>query len=103
MILNLLRSLANHNARIVGTSRDPETMTDAALGAYRVSNLSLGRAEGQLRFRVRRERLATPWLDYWYLSPDELENVSAPSGWRMTHTEALDFGGYLSVLEFDGR
>ena len=54
---------------------------------------------GQLRLRIRYEDLATPWFDYLMLTPEELQELVAPTGWRVARV--IDGPGpfYATVLE----
>jgi SAM-dependent methyltransferase len=97
--LDRLQILANGGARIVGTSRDPGTLTGPAHIEYKARNLAAGRAAGEFRFRVRWDRTSTDWFKYWLIGSDEFEALSNQRGWRSTHVELLEFGSYLAVSE----
>jgi hypothetical protein len=46
---------------------------------------------------VRYRMLATPWFDYLFLSPEELERLVTGTGWRVANIHAGDVQ-YLAVL-----
>ncbi len=97
--LGRLRELARPGARIIGTSRDPASDDRPEHLAYYERNLERGRPAGQFRIRVRYLRLATPWFEYWYQSPDDLAGLAAPLGWGLRTVEPVGTISYGAVLE----
>ncbi len=83
MFLDSLASMASAGARIVGETLDPYQTTNPEHLGYHEENRRLGRLGGQLRLRVRHLRLATPWWDYLFCTPQELETVIAPTRWEL--------------------
>ena len=52
---------------------------------------------GQLRVRIRYRDLSSRWLDWLLVSPDELEELVADTGWRLSRT--LGEGpSYVAIL-----
>lgn len=60
---------------------------------YQEENRRLGRLPGQLRLRIRYALLASPWLDYLFCAPDELETIIAPTRWELTDVRTFVPGG----------
>jgi SAM-dependent methyltransferase len=83
LVLDALRAMAAPRARIVGETADPYTTTRPVHLEYHEQNRASGRLPGQLRLRVRHERTVTPWWDYLLCTPDELEEVIAPTAWTL--------------------
>jgi hypothetical protein len=57
---------------------------------------------GQIRFRLRYRTLATPWFDYLFVTPRELERLLRGTGWhvrRVITNEEDDL--YAVVIEKD--
>ncbi|GAA2220390.1 hypothetical protein GCM10009850_122360 [Nonomuraea monospora] len=81
-LLGVLRAVTAPGASILGDSQDPASGS-ARNEAYFARNRDRGRPPGQFVLRARYLDLATPWFDYWYCSPHELEAVAAPHGWRL--------------------
>jgi hypothetical protein len=79
-----LRQLSHEGTRLVGTTLDPYATTEPIHLQYHEQNRVAGRFAGEGRLRVRHGRLATPWLELLWLSPDELEQLARPSGWEVT-------------------
>jgi hypothetical protein len=54
---------------------------------------------GQIRLRVRFGLLASPWLEYLMLPPEELEELAKPAGWEIARVLDGDGPLYSVVLE----
>jgi SAM-dependent methyltransferase len=52
--------------------------------AYLAANRRRGRMSGQIRMRGRYKRFVTPWFDYLMVSPSEMAELVAGTGWRVT-------------------
>lgn len=99
--LTELAAVANPGARIVGTGMDPYAIGDPDHTGYFASNRSRGRMSGQMRLRLRHQRLATDWFDYLFASIDELEQLTAPTGWTLREKKS-DGAAYGVVLVLSG-
>jgi hypothetical protein len=53
---------------------------------------------GQLRVRVRYRDLATRWIDWLQVSPEELQELVEGTGWRLSRTLG-DGPSYVAILE----
>ena len=71
------------SARILATSRDPYGTDDPDHRAYQELNRRRGRMPGALRVRVRHRRVKGPWFDYLIVSPEEMREIVAGTGWRV--------------------
>ncbi|ATL66824.1 class I SAM-dependent methyltransferase [Nocardia terpenica] len=96
--LAALDELTTDDARVVGTGYDPYATDDPDHLRYHDRNRAAGRLAGQLSLRVRHRGLATPWFDFWYMSPDELERAVTGSAWRVAEVRKAGSSGYLAVL-----
>ena len=96
-----LATISCPGATIVGTNRDPLATDDPVNLGYHQMNRDRGRPPGQLTIRIRWEHLATPWFDYWFLSPEDLAAVATSAGWELTDCTE-DAGSYLAVLSLVG-
>jgi SAM-dependent methyltransferase len=52
----------------------------------------------QLRLRVRYRDTATPWFDYCYVSPNELETMIQSTGWNVREYHRGKQGRYAVIL-----
>jgi hypothetical protein len=76
--------------------------TTPATRAYHRRNRERGKPPGTLRIRLRYRHHVTPFFDWLCLSPRELEQVVAGTGWHVARLVQL--GGappYIAVLEKD--
>ena len=54
---------------------------------------------GQLRLRIRHRSYKTPWFDYLIVSPAEMEQLLAGSGWHLARLIEGDADVYAAVIE----
>ena len=101
-ILSRLAELTSSDARIIGTTRDIRVTDKPHHLEYQEFNLKRGRMPGQIRFRIRHEMFASEWLDYLFITEEELKQLAEGTGWKLETTISGDggFGGtsYLAVL-----
>jgi SAM-dependent methyltransferase len=98
-LLRRFHRLTTERGRIVATSLDAARTTDPDHLSYQRTNRRRGRLPGQIRLRVRYRTLATPWFDYLFLSPDELEAITQGTGWQVARLLMGDGPEYVAVLE----
>ena len=97
VFLDTLRRLLVADGLVVGTCINPYLTEDPAHLAYHQTNREVGRMSGHLTLRARYGLLATDWFNWLLVSPDELTDLAALSGWRVEEaTEPQPF--YLAVL-----
>jgi SAM-dependent methyltransferase len=82
-LLRRLRGLTTDTARIVAVCYDPHQTKDPHDLAYQERNRRRGRLPGQLRLRIRYAGYATRWADFLMVSPSELEEIVAGTGWQL--------------------
>jgi SAM-dependent methyltransferase len=98
-LLEKLHGLTAPGARIVFDSVDPYVENDEADLAYLERNRKRGRMAGQVTIRIRYGGLVTPWYDLLCVSPDELEELAAPTGWRLPWRRDAEPPDWYGVLE----
>ncbi|MGH9279959.1 MAG: class I SAM-dependent methyltransferase [Acidimicrobiales bacterium] len=106
LVLGALAGMAAPGARIIGETLDPYRTRDPEHLAYHEANRRLGRMAGQLRLRIRHLRVATPWFDYLFCTPEELESVIAPTAWELSDAPARpasEVGQWTATLSLRGR
>ena len=96
-MFDAMRELLRPGGVVVGTLRDPYQTNDPDHIAYHESNRAAGRPPGQVRLRFRHRRLATEWFNLLFLSPDELAELSARSGWEILDVTRPD-PTYVAML-----
>ena len=98
VLLAELARVAAPGARLFGSGSDPSPTTNPVHLAYQDRNRQRGRLPGQLRLRVRHERLASHWFDYLLATEAELADLLRESPWRLTEIRRDGHGGYLAVM-----
>jgi len=98
-LLRRLHGITTERGRILGEILDPYPDTSPIHLAYHQRNRKRGRMSGQIRIRIRYRDLATPWLDYLFLSRPELEELVEGTGWLLARTIEDEGPIYVAVLE----
>ena len=98
-ILRRLARITSDRARIIAEGTDPYSTDNPGHLAYHERNRQRGRMGGQLRIRIRFGEIASPWFDYLFLSPRELEEILEGTGWRLIRMIEGDKGPYVAVIE----
>lgn len=98
-LLRRFNSLASDRKRIVAEALDPYTTDDPDHLSYHERNRQRGRLPGQVRIRIRHRHYTTPWFDYLFVSPAELESLIEDTGWSVGRTIFSPGGLYVAVLE----
>jgi len=100
-LLRRFHALTSDRGRIVAETRDIYGTDDPDHLAYHEINRRRGRLPGQVRVRIRYQSLKTPWFDYLMVSPDELEDLLAGTGWRLARTieSIVSDDMYVAVIE----
>lgn len=99
-LLRRFGSITSNRGRIVAEALDPHATDDPDHLSYHQRNRQRGRMPGQARIRIRHRHYTTPWFDYLFVSPAELENLIESTGWSLERTiPATDGRLYIAVLE----
>jgi SAM-dependent methyltransferase len=99
-LLRRLHRLTTARGRIVASTVDPYETDEPAHLAYHERNRRRGRMPGQIRMRVRYRDRATPWLDYLFVSRDEMRTLLEGTGWRVRRFLPPEGGRlYAAVIE----
>jgi len=94
--LDDLGALLTADGVIVGTCLDAYQTDRQVHLDYHDRNRRLGRIGSQLTFRVRYQRLATGWLGWLAMSPDELAALAGAAGWEVA--DLLPGSTYAAAL-----
>jgi SAM-dependent methyltransferase len=106
-LLRRFHGMTSLAGRIIAATQDPylpvgrktPTPMEKCHQAYQRVNARRGRMGGQARFRIRYRDLCTPYLDYLFVSRDELRKIVAGTGWRITRIFDSPAAQYIAVLE----
>jgi SAM-dependent methyltransferase len=97
-LLKRIQRITSAHARIIVGTRNPQRTSNPHHLAYQRWNLKRGRMRGQIRFRVRYENAIGPWMDYLFVSPEEMKDILDGTGWEIERL--LDSGGstYFAII-----
>ncbi|MCA9929303.1 MAG: class I SAM-dependent methyltransferase [Anaerolineales bacterium] len=99
-LLRRFYRMTGDNGRILAESRNIYETDNPAHLAFHERNRQRGRMSGQVRIRVRYQTIIGPWFDYLMVSPDEMRQIVADTGWHVAQIIRGDEGGmYTAVLE----
>lgn len=97
-ILRDLHSITRDDAVILAGTRDPYRTSDPDHLDYHRRNRSRRRWPGQIRIRVRFKRIVGPWFDYLFVSPTEMDEVVAGTGWTVERLIDPSSANYFAVI-----
>lgn len=83
-LLRRFYHMSGHDARILAISHDVYQTDNPLHFDYHQRNRQRGRLPGRIRIRKRYQKTIGPWFDYLLVSPDEMEQILAGSGWHVT-------------------
>jgi SAM-dependent methyltransferase len=98
-LLRRFRQLTTPDAVILAESCNPYATANPDHLDYHARNRARGRMAGQLRLRVRYRRACTPWFDYLFVSPDEMRELVAGTGWQVRELFGSPGPLYAAAIE----
>lgn len=100
--LRKIHRITSADARIIVGTRNPQRTSNPHHLAYQKWNLKRGRMRGQIRFRVRFDKAIGPWMDYLFVSPEEMTKILDDTGWEIDRL--LESGGsnYFAIIRKSG-
>ena len=98
-LLRRLHALTSSGARIVAESLNIYQTKDPDHLRYHRFNRRRGRMSGQVRLRVLYRRFRTPWFDYLFVLPGEMEAILAGTGWRVQRYLKSAGAPYVAVID----
>jgi SAM-dependent methyltransferase len=106
-LLRRFHGMTGLAGRIIAETLDPhlkpgqkaETPVQKAHLAYGRANVRRGRMGGQARFRIRYHGLCSAYLDYLFVSRDEMRKIVEGTGWRIARLFDSKGPQYIAILE----
>ena len=99
-LLRRFYGMTSENGRILAESRNIYKTDDPDHLAFHERNRKLGRLPGQLRLRVRYKTMIGAWFEYLMVSPEEMAEIVAGTGWYIAQIVPRENGvDYTAVLE----
>jgi SAM-dependent methyltransferase len=98
-LLQRWKNLTSPSAKIIAHSMNPHTTENPIHLAYHERNRARGRHVGQIRLRVRHKTLIGDWLDYLFVSPEEMGSIIHATGWRISEIiDSEETPSYIAIL-----
>ncbi len=98
-LLRRFYKITTPEARILAESLDVYQTEDPRHLAYQAWNRAHGRMSGQIRLRVRYHLHCNQWFDYLMVSQEEMREIAAGTGWRVTEILPAEGAAYMGILE----
>jgi SAM-dependent methyltransferase len=98
-LLAKMARITTPGAQIIAGTLNPYMTDKKEHLEYLRFNRRRGRMAGQIRFRIRYGKTVGEWIDYLFVSPDEMRKILEKTDWRIK--EILDSGeaNYFAVIE----
>jgi len=87
------------DGRIIAETLNPYGTENPVHLAYHEWNRQQGRMSGQIRVRIRYLQYADEWFNYLFVSPQEMREIIADTGWQISQTLGDVNGIYIVILE----
>jgi len=100
-LLKRFHSMTSPDARIIAQCLDPINTKNPHHLKYHRRNRARGQLPGQLRIRIRYQDKASPWFDFLFVSPDEMNTVLENTGWLIQQMITSDGPSYFTVIVKD--
>ena len=97
-LLKKLNRITSTDARIIAGTRNPYNTGDPNHLHYHRLNKRRGRMGGQIRMRVRFERVVGAWFDYLFVSPEEMAGILRESDWQVEKFISPESANYFAVM-----
>jgi SAM-dependent methyltransferase len=98
-LLKQLHGMTSDSAVLIAETIDPYTTTNPLHREYLQRNRQQGRMPGQIRIRIRFQRVAGAWFDYLFVSLNEMKDILNGSGWTVTRVFNDSDPAYVAVID----
>jgi SAM-dependent methyltransferase len=98
-LLKELHRATTSGAVIIAETINPYRTSNPLHRRYQRKNRQRGRMPGQIRIRVRCQASATPWFDYLFVSPREMQEILKNTGWKVRRFVEENQRSYIAVID----
>lgn len=98
-LLKEFHIITSKQALIIAHNRDPYKTKNPEHFEYHEFNKKRGRMSGQTRIRIRFGKYVSPWFDYLFVSPEELEEILEGTGWKVKEFIGSENPTYYTIIE----
>jgi len=97
-LLKQMYRITSPEGQIIAETVDPYSTTDPLHTGYHGFNRRRGRMGGQLRIRLRHNKVIGPWFDYLLVSQAEMKKILQDTGWQIKRVLQDKGPGYTAVI-----
>lgn len=97
-LLRQMYRITSPEGQIIAETVDPYSTTDPLHTGYHRFNRRRGRMGGQLRIRLRHNKIIGPWFDYLLVSQAEMKKILQGTGWQIKRILQDQGPGYTAIL-----
>lgn len=97
-LLRQMFRITTVQGQIIAEATDPYQTSELAHLQYLKFNRSRRRMSGQLRLRVRHQKIIGHWFDYLFVSQKEIIEILEGTGWRIKKILSDKGPGYTAVM-----
>lgn len=98
-VLNKMYSYTDKDAIFMAESMDVGKTNNEYHLAYQKRNLSKNRMRGQIKFRLRFQKYATPYFDYLFVNKSELEEIVSKTKWKIFKIIKNESCNFIAILK----
>jgi SAM-dependent methyltransferase len=98
-LLKRLDGITSKRGRIIAHTLDPYRSEEPGDVRANELNRQRGRRPGQRRGRVCYKEYATPWMDWLFVSQDEMQNIVKGTPWRVKRFIDSERGRYVAIID----
>lgn len=99
--LATLYEMTATDGQIIAENLDPYQVWKEELWTYPPAQRKKENKEGmsgEVRLRVRYKQYATPWINYFFMSQEELSYILQDTGWSVTQFINIYPGWYIAII-----
>jgi SAM-dependent methyltransferase len=96
--LSKIYDITTTDGIIIGEARDPSNTTKPQHLAYHERNRQRGLPPGLVKVRIGFQGKVGEWFDLFLMDQDLLEEIIAPTGWKVSKNYYSEHGMYITIL-----
>jgi hypothetical protein len=101
-LLKEMYRITSSKAIIIAETNDPYKTKNPDHLEYHKKNLKQGRMAGQIKIRIRHQKVVGPWLDYLFVSKPEMREIVKGTGWkidRLINSKSFRSSTYIAIIK----
>lgn len=102
LLLKKMHRITSKNAAIIAETNDPYKTKNPDHLKYHQHNLKQGRMSGQIKLRIRHQKVIGPWLDYLFVSKSEMQEIVKGTGWKIEkfiNSKSFRSTTYIAIIK----